>query len=217
MVRTMPRNLLFVAALIAGISYFFSDAVTTEGVGHLIWKGAGVGLLALWAATRARSADGWILALAFAIYAAADVLIEIFGLVGGAATFIAGHLLMILLYLRYRRRPLSSEDWMIVGLMLIAVPLASFLLPERRDDAVKVVMYAAVLGALAAAALASEFRRDRVLLGTMLFVASDLLIFARLGALSDSIIPDLGVWPLYFAGQALVAAGVAQELEARGK
>lgn len=212
----MPRIMLFIAALVAGISYLFSDALTTEGVGHLVWKGAGVGLLAAWAATRARSPDGWILAVALATYAAADVLIEIYGLAVGAGAFMAGHALMILLYLRHRRRPLSSEDWMIVGLMLVAVPLASFLLPERREDAVKVAIYAAVLGGMAAAALASEFRRDLVLLGAMLFVASDLLIFARLGALRDSTIPDLAVWPLYFAGQALIAAGVAQELDARG-
>ena len=37
---------------------------------------------------------------------------------------------------------------------------------------------------MAAAALLSDFRRDRVLLGALLFVVSDLLIFSRLGALT---------------------------------
>ena len=60
----MPRKLILAAALIAGTSYFFSDGVTTDGIGHLVWKGSGVGLLALWAALGARSADrmaarGW--------------------------------------------------------------------------------------------------------------------------------------------------------------
>lgn len=212
----MPRTLLFVAALIAGSSYAFADAVVADGAARVAWKGAGVGLLALWAASGARSGEGWLLAGAFAIYAAADMLLDIYGVTAGGATFAVGHLLMILLYLRHRRA-LGSEDWMILGLMLVAIPLASFLLPERRADAMGVAAYGAVLGGLAAAALASAFRRDRVLLGTMLFVASDLLIFARMGALKDSAIPALGIWPLYFAGQALIVTGVAPALAGRAR
>ena len=47
-------------------------------------------------------------------------------------------------------------------------------------------------------------------LGAVLFVVSDLLIFARLGPLAGSAIPPLAIWPLYFAGQVLIATGVAR-------
>lgn len=208
----MMRTILLIAALAAGTSYAFAD-LDGPGLAHLIWKGSGVGLLALWAAVGARSADGWLLAIAFAIYAAADMAIE-FGMVPGAATFLLGHSVMIALFLRHRRT-LGREDWMIAALMLIAVPIAAFLLPERPADAAQVAIYAAVLGAMATGALVSTFRRDRVYLGAMLFVVSDMLIFARLGVLRDSPIPDLGIWPLYFAGQALMVAGTVQGLRER--
>lgn len=210
----MLRRLIFIAALAAGISYWFADAVTIAGPLHLAWKGAGVGLLAGWAATRARSVDGWVLAGAMVVYAIADVALEVWGMVAGAAVFILAHLGMILLYLR-NRRPLRSRDRMIAGLIVMAVPLAAFLLPQTRAEAVQVASYAAVLGAMAAAAMVSTFRPDRVLLGAMLFVASDLLIFAQLGPLAHSAIPGIAIWPLYFGGQVLVATGVVAGLEAK--
>ncbi|MES2755485.1 MAG: lysoplasmalogenase family protein [Pseudomonadota bacterium] len=208
------HRLIFVAALIAGISYYFADAVTTDGVVHLIWKGSGVGLLALWAAIRARSFDGWLLSAVLTLGAIADVVIEAAGTVAGGAIFFAGHLVAVWLYLR-NRRAASSEDYMIAALMLIAIPLAAWLLPDDRAAAGQIALYAAGLGAMAAAALLSDFPRDRIALGAALFVASDLLIFARLGPLATSPLPDILVWPLYFAGQALIAHGVARSLEAR--
>ena len=49
----------------------------------------------------------------------------------------------------------------------------------------------------------------------VLFVASDLLIFARLGPLAGSPLPGLLIWPTYFAGQALIAWGVVTVLARR--
>ena len=51
----------------------------------------------------------------------------------------------------------------------------------------------------------------------MLFAASDLLIFARLGPLAGSIVPTLLVWPLYVAGQAMIAYGVVRTERARNE
>jgi uncharacterized membrane protein YhhN len=68
---------------------------------------------------------------------------------------------------------------------------------------------------MAAAAWTSSFPRYRVGLGAVLFVASDLLIFARMGPLAASALPGLLVWPLYYFGQVLIATGVVGELRAR--
>ena len=44
------RQFIPIAALIAGTSYFWAVHALPPGVALTAWKGAGVGLLALWAA-----------------------------------------------------------------------------------------------------------------------------------------------------------------------
>lgn len=204
---------LFAAALIAGVSYFFADRLTAPGALHVVWKGAGVGLLALWAASNARSSDGRLLASVLALGAAGDLLLETHGLTVGAIAFLAGHLVAIWLYLRNRRpNPSGSQRALAVGL-LIGTPLVSWLL--TRDAGV--ALYATGLGAMAGAAWLSRFPRYRVGVGAVLFVVSDWLIFARSGVLADSVLPKLLVWPTYFAGQALIAWGVVRTLRKDGR
>ena len=74
-------------------------------------------------------------------------------------------------------------------------------------------LYATALGIMAATAWTSRFPRYRTGLGAMLFLASDVLIFSRAGPLAGSIVPTLLIWPLYFAGQAMIASGVAGTLD----
>jgi uncharacterized membrane protein YhhN len=210
----MAMRFLYIAALIAGASFYFHDAVRIPFALDLVWKASGCALLALWAASRARNPDGWLLALAFAVYALADAMLDLAGLVGGAAAFIVGHLIMIAIYWRNRRPVIGETRWMAV-LIMLAVPLVAVALPAQAADRLLVLPYAVVLGIMAAAAAISRFPRDRVLAGALCFVMSDWLIFAKTGALAHSAIPDIGIWPLYFAGQALIAAGVAHGLERR--
>ena len=68
---------------------------------------------------------------------------------------------------------------------------------------------------MAGAAWTSSFSRYRVGIGAVLFVISDLLIFARMGVLAQSPLPDLLIWPLYYFGQFLIATGVVGELQRR--
>ena len=65
------------------------------------------------------------------------------------------------------------------------------------------------------AAWSSSFNRYRVGLGAVLFLASDLLIFARMGPLATSALPVLLVWPLYYFGQLLICTGVIASLRER--
>ena len=71
------------------------------------------------------------------------------------------------------------------------------------------------LGGMAATAWLSGFSRYRVGLGAVMFVASDLLIFARMGVLAQSPLPGLLIWPLYYFGQLLICVGVVGELRRR--
>lgn len=93
----------------------------------------------------------------------------------------------------------------LLGPLTVVIAVA---LVARSGHAVIVGIYALALGVMAAAAWTSRFSRYSVGLGAMLFVASDLLIFSRLGPLAGSSAPTLFIWPLYFAGQALIARGV---------
>lgn len=212
MVRTAHKS-LFVAALVAGTSYYFADRLIAPGPLHIVWKGAGVTLLALWAALNGRSRDGWLIAAVLALGALGDVLLEAVGLTVGAVAFLAGHLGAVALYLANRRVATSGSQRLLALVLLVGTPVISWLLTREAG----VALYATGLGAMAAAAWISRFPRYRVGLGAVLFVISDLLIFARLGPLANSALPGLLIWPTYFAGQALIAWGVVTTLRKDGR
>ncbi len=192
----------FVAALVAGVAYMAVVFGWLDGPGAIVLKGAGVALLALWAATRARSVDGWLIAAVMALGATGDVLLEVAGLEIGAVSFLAGHVVAVILYRR------NGAPWAGIAAAGLAVAAAAWLiLPDPG-----VALYALGLGAMAGGASGSRFPRGLVALGAWLFVLSDLLIFARSGMLADSIVPHLLVWPTYFGGQALIAWGVVTTL-----
>ena len=202
-------NALFWAAVLAGASYWPGSHLPIDPVLLVVWKGAGVALLGLWAAARAREADGWLLAAVLAFGAAGDVLIETAGLETGAIACLIGHCVAIALYLRNRQQ---SARWVAFTLAPIVAALAWWL-PADRSAAAGIAFYSVGLGAMAACATISRFRLAAI--GAWLFVASDLMIFARIGPLSQSALPGLSIWPLYFVGQVLIAWDVRRGLNAR--
>jgi hypothetical protein len=64
---------------------------------------------------------------------------------------------------------------------------------------------------MAACAWNSNFPRYRVGLGAMAFVASDLLIFARAGALAEAGWVSLAIWVLYYGGVLMIATGCGDD------
>jgi uncharacterized membrane protein YhhN len=205
---------LWWAALAAGASYMWAVQQDLTGPPIIAWKGAGVALLAAWAAANARSRDGWWIAAVLAFGALGDVLIDAAGLIAGAVAFIAGHILAILLYRRNRRAGLTPSQRLLGTLLAPGTVLVSWLLIPGAEDALGIAAYSAFLGLMAACAWTSRFSRYRVGVGALLFVVSDWLIFARLGGRMDPDIARMLIWPLYFAGQALIARGVVTRLAA---
>ena len=206
-------KLALAGAIIAGGSYLDADRLALPAASSLAWKGAGVGLLALYAGLSARSADGWLICAVMALGATGDVLLGPAGFVVGGGAFLVGHLVAIVLYQRNRRSALGWPDWLLAAAFVAAVVGAAFLLPADRAGAPWVAVYAMGLSCMAASAWLSRFPRRWVALGALMFVASDLLIFARAGPLAGSgWWLGFAIWGLYFAGQLLVCVGVVREL-----
>lgn len=208
-------RLLLIAAIMAGVSYIGSWFLDLPPAASVVWKGAGVALLAAYAATQARGLDGWMLAVALAFGALGDILLETHGLVVGALAFLVGHLTAIALYIRNRDPDLGARR-LALGLTIIpVVTVTAFLLPPDRAGAGLIALYALGLGAMAAAAWISRFPRLLVAAGALMFVVSDLLIFLRTGRPSlDIFSMALAVWGLYFTGQVLIAVGATRALTA---
>jgi uncharacterized membrane protein YhhN len=196
-----------IASVIAGVSYVATWGLTLPTPVETAWKGAGVALLAVHAATRAKSLDGWLLVGVMVLGAAGDVLLETSGLTVGAIAFLLGHVLASVLYLRNRGPRLAAQL-----LLVPVVVIAAWLLPTDRAGAPGIALYSLFLAVMAATALMSRFQRRFVGLGALMFVVSDLLIFARQGGLPDNLATGLAVWGLYYVGQMLICLGVAKDL-----
>lgn len=201
-------RLLLAAALLAGFSYPLSFGFDLPPALAVAWKGAGVGLLALWASRQGRSVDHRLLVVVLLLGALADMLLEQ-AFVAGAATFALGHAVAIVLYLR-NRQPGASLARGALWLAVAAALAASLLWYVGAEWFWPAAVYAGFLLAMAGAAAASRF--GLAFAGACLFVLSDALIFMRLGPSPE--LPGLGlvIWILYFSGQVLIAAGVARGL-----
>lgn len=209
--RRLP-DIVLAAAVLAGVSFLAARYVALPEALEIAWKGSGVALLAVYASLRARGTDGWLIASVMALGALGDVLLETHGMVIGALAFLAGHLAAIGLYWRNRRPSLTRSQVLLAILIVPATAITAFLLPADRAGAPGIALYATGLGVMAAMAWASRFPRMRVGIGALMFVASDLLIFARSGPLHGTTWVGPSIWALYFVGQALICVGVVSTL-----
>ena len=204
-------------SLLAGISFpaTWLFLPLDGGLIAMFWKMAAVGFLVPFALRRHHKGEFVTLAIMLAFYALGDGLIEL-SMVAGALAFAAGHLVAIFLYFRHRRvKPVFSQKLLAVTILL-ATPVIAYSLPPTRDEGIQVAAYSIILAAMAAMAWSSNFPRYRVGLGAILFVISDLLIFAELGPLAESEVTGLAIWYLYYFGVLMIAVGIAQTLVKRG-
>ncbi len=204
-------------SLLAGISFpaTWLFLPLDGGLFAMIWKMAAVGLLVPFALRRHHQGEFVLLATMLAFYALGDGLIEL-SMVAGAIAFAIGHLVAITIFFRHRRvSPVFSQKLLAVTILL-ATPVIAYSLPADRGEGMQVAAYSVILAAMAAMAWSSNFPRYRVGIGAILFVISDLLIFAELGPLADSEWSGIAIWYLYYFGVLMIAVGVAQTLVKRG-
>ncbi len=208
--------------------YFLSDnqadgGFAIGGVWLMLLKGACVGFLALYAWRRTSGTDGVILVLVLVLSALGDMALAMSSqedgvpstgaaldpiFLAGGALFAASHIAAVVLYLRNRRSSTTASQKMLGAALLIAAPAGTYVL--TKDP--MITLYAVLLGAMTATAWTSRFPRYRVGIGAILFMVSDWLIFSDFGAFDLAPLPDLLIWPVYFAAQLLIATGVVQTL-----
>jgi uncharacterized membrane protein YhhN len=211
----MPKRALveklpyLLASIAAALAYYILRDGALGGIYLALIKGAGVALLAVYAWHRSRSNDVHLIAAVLAIAAAGDVVIEFYQAPGGALFFVS-HLVALALYLQphNRRVRLTPSQKAAATALLLLTPLVAYLLSREWT----VALYALALGGMAATAWTSRFSRYHVGVGALLFVASDLLLFARMGGTGSGGLAGLLVWPLYYVGQFLICTGVVQTL-----
>ena len=210
------RTIWLIASVIFGASFWLVAGAQEHGPLLVAWKGAGLALLAIHALSFANAnpdarRDATLLAMIMALGAGGDVAIE-WRLTAGAALFLLGHFVAIVLYASNRRWRAVTGDLAVAAAILLVVPAIAWTLPADRSMAPTVTLYATGLSTMTAMAWLSRFPRGRVATGALLFAASDLLIFSRMGPLADSVIPRLLVWPLYYFAQLLICTGVLRGL-----
>ncbi len=203
-----------VLSVIAALAFYYLRASDLPEFYLVPIKGSAVGFLALYCWMRHSSKSAHLLAAALGVAAIGDMAIE-FGLIAGGAAFFVSHVIMIVMLLRHRGPPLESRDSVIFIALLLGTPFVAYFLPYDPQLNMPVAIYALALGGMAAGAWASDFPRMRVAAGAILFVISDLLIFAGLGPLSGSPVPEYLVWPIYYLGMFLIAVGVITTLRKR--
>lgn len=204
-------------SLIAGISFpaTWLFLPIDGGLYAIIWKMAAVGLLVPFALVRHHKGEFILLAIMLAFYALGDGLIEL-SMVAGALAFAAGHAVAMLIYFRHRRvKPVFNQK-LLAAAILLATPVIAYLLPPTQDEGIQVAAYSVILAIMAAMAWSSNFPRYRVGFGAILFVVSDLLIFAELGPLAGSTLTGIAIWYLYYFGVLMITVGIAQTFVKRG-
>jgi uncharacterized membrane protein YhhN len=203
------------ASLLFGVSYPFSWQLGLPEIAAIAWKVAGVGLLVGYALRKHHSGEFLFIGAVMAFWALGDGLLEL-DMVWGAISFAIGHIIAIALFLRHRRvHPVFSQKALAVAVFLLA-PVIAYNLPSDPAWGIQAAGYTLFVAAMAGMAWNSNFPRYRVGIGAMAFVASDLLIFARMGELAEPGWASYAIWFLYYGGVLMMAIGMVQTLIKRG-
>ena len=204
------RRPFLLLSVIAALAFYYLRWTAFPELYLVPVKGAAVGMLAVYAWLRHSGPDVRLLAWALGAAALGDMGMEVDTQIGGLF-FFAFHVLAMAVFLRHRRPDMDKSQKGAAACVLLLTPVIAWFL--ARD--MQVAIYALALGGMAASAWASSFPRYRVGAGAILFVASDLLIFARMGPLAGSFMAEVLIWPVYYLGVLMIATGVVQTMRKR--
>jgi hypothetical protein len=216
----MPKRALverrpwLLGSLASALAYYLLSDAEIGGLYLIGFKGAAVGLLAIYAMLRHAGPDTRLLAGSLGLAAAGDVMLELYPAYA-LLLFFGGHLFALSLYLRNRREAPTGTQKMAAVAILLLLPLTIALALRGQADFASTSLYSLTLAGMAAAAWMSRFPRYRVGVGALLFAAGHALLIAGFTSPSGALAASWLSWPLYYVGQFLIATGVIQTLRGR--
>lgn len=217
---TSDHDTLLLVLSITSASLFWISVRQPPSLFRTSVKTASTALLAL----LTRHADSPLLPLALTLGAAGDAFLacgdsDTFFL-GGLASFLSAHIVYIRLFLSIGEEgkvQIASETWRLslaLAMGLVAPGMNVLLMPRvDRKLRAPVLVYSAAILVMFLSVLTVE--RTAVVMGALLFTTSDVLLASdRFLVAPDSahrVWMQYAVWPLYYAGQLLIALGLMGE------
>lgn len=210
----------YAAVLVIGGTYWLAE-IARSGMAfeHLAdlplgltasWRSASVAGLALLVLLRTAGVTRVCLGGSLALIAAADILLSTKGLMSGGTVYVLAHIVAITGYVLLRDHRAGTP----VRLIALAVPILAVLGVAAAVTAASMhpvhLLYPAISGSMAAWALTSRFNRLTIGLGATLFVVSDVLLFWDFAFYEGTRALGWLIWPAYFGGLALIAAGAIE-------
>ena len=202
-------QIAMIASLVVAILYPFNILPFNP----IFVKGSAVGLLALYTLFRVRAFDHVLLIIVLAANAIGDMQLAQNteeAMLEAMRSFMAGHILLTLIFLRNRTSVYDLSSGRVTGAALLwafAGMSLVFLWPNLGADRTDILIYTGALIAMATAGLFSRYNLRMVGYGALLYVISDSLIAADTFLLDMSWLGPV-TWGLYYIGQLLITAGV---------
>lgn len=210
--RTLvERRPWLLASLVAAIAYYFLKDDAFPGIYLYLLEAGAMFLLAAYALLRHSGHDSRMLAGVMALAGIGAVAVELDSW-WGATALMVGNGLAIGLFLSHRRDALTSSQRVTAVVLMFLTPAIIWMLTADRSMAMIGLFFGLVLGGMAGAAWVSSFPRYRVGLGAVFYVISSIVSLAGAGSLTDSGLPGLIAWPLFYLGHFLMCIGVIQTL-----
>lgn len=215
-INSQPMRLDITNRILLGISVSAAIAYLVVGQWqafpeHVVAKGLAISALAL-LAFRSRQP---LLGAALALGSLGDILLDLDPklFVFGLGSFLLGHLTYVALFLRHRHRPVrwtAARTATASALIVYTAAFSVWLAPSLGAFAMPVYAYMGAITAMALSTVAAGYSRPWVVLGAILFLASDSMLGAAkfVGTFPGR---DVLVWATYVLGQYGLALGFLAE------
>ena len=203
-------------AMVLGVLYWIGWCWRAGGGWvQLIVKTGSTALLAVFAYL---AGGPWLLVAGLALSSAGDAFLAMDGrgsgpwLKPGMAAFFLAHVAYVFLFWHLPQTGCSIVNLAAqTGLVLGGVVYVRWLAPSLGEMRIPVFAYTGIILLMGAVALRLDPAYTLVMLGAVMFVASDMILanqlFRRPEGAPPQVVPSLAVWGLYFFGQALIAWG----------
>lgn len=196
-------------SLMLGLGYAATPWLPVPGIAALLWKGAAIGSLALYALHHHHRGDYALTGLALIFAALAVMFTEADLLTGGLAGVLAA-IALSMLFLRYRRTSLThSQSALAIALSLLLPAITWFTSADPL-----IAGFALAMGVTAALGWTSAFPRYRAGTGTLI---TAIMASAMAASPEYSATPEryAASWLVLYFGHFMLSIGIVQSLRTR--